>query len=149
MGRPKGYKHTPETCEKLRKANTGKVQSAETRLKLSVIQRGQKRKPCPPEIRKKISEAQRGPKSHKWKGGISSTNELIRKSVEYKLWREAVFKRDSWTCIWGGKAHGSKLVADHIKPFAKYPELRFAIDNGRTLCEGCHKTTETFGGNTY
>lgn len=32
------------------------------------------------------------------------------------------------------------LQADHIKPFA------FAIDNGRTLCVACHKTTDTFGG---
>ena len=65
--------------------------------------------------------------------------------MEYKLWRKAVFERDNYTCIWCGYK-GNKLQADHIKPFADYPELRFAIDNGRALCVDCHKKTRTWGG---
>ena len=42
-------------------------------------------------------------------------------------------------CIIGGKGHGSKLNADHIKPFSLYPELRLIVENGRTLCVDCHK----------
>lgn len=85
-----------------------------------------------------------GENNHAWKGGVTSINEKIRKSIEYKLWRISVFERDNYTCVWCGlKSHGN-IEADHIKPFAYFPELRFAIDNGRTLCKACHKTTDTY-----
>lgn len=96
-----------------------------------------------PEARRKIADSKRGDKSHFWKGGITSKNEAFRKTLDYRLWREAVFKRDNWTCIWC-RQRGGILNADHIKAFALYPELRLAIDNGRTLCVDCHKTTETY-----
>jgi len=53
------------------------------------------------------------------------------------LWRKAVFERDNYTCIWCGKKDKT-IQADHIQEFATHPELRFAIDNGRTLCKDCH-----------
>src|SRR3990167_2039380 len=81
--------------------------------------------------------------------GITPINRKIRNSSEYKLWRTAVFTRDNFTCVWCGarSKKGVKVIlhADHIKPFCDYPELRFAIDNGRTLCVDCHKKTDTYG----
>lgn len=87
-----------------------------------------------------------GEHHHNWRGGVTPINEKIRKSPEYKLWRTAVFERDKYTCVWckRSKEVSRNLNADHIKPFAFYPELRFAIDNGRTLCVPCHKTTDTY-----
>lgn len=97
------------------------------------------------ETRRKMGVRQKGELNHNWKGGVETADKVIRKSFEYKLWRKSVFERDNYQCIWGGKEHGSKLQADHIKPFCDYPELRFAIDNGRTLCIDCHRKTDTYG----
>lgn len=140
-----GSKNTPEHRKKLSISNTGNKPSEETKRKMS---ESAKKRKATPETRRKMSEALKGAKCHLWRGGITQINRHIRTTVEYKLWRESVFKRDNYTCIWCGARSGknSKVVlnADHIKPFAYFPELRFSIDNGRTLCEECHKLTDTY-----
>ena len=83
-----------------------------------------------------------------WKGGISSTNSKIRNSLEYNQWRTSVFKRDSYICQICGQ-WGGKLNAHHIKPFAYFPELRFDVENGQTLCLNCHKLKGTYKGRNY
>lgn len=95
------------------------------------------------EHRRKVGEYHRGEKSIFWKGGISSINILIRNGLEYRLWREKVFERDNYTCQ-ECRQRGIYLQADHIKPFAYFPKLRFELSNGRTLCRECHKKTDTF-----
>ena len=70
-----------------------------------------------------------------------------RPRYEGREWRKKVFERDEYTCQVCG-VHGGKLQADHIKPYALYPELRWEILNGRTLCVPCHKKTETYGWRT-
>jgi len=82
-----------------------------------------------------------------WKGGITPENEKIRKSIEFRLWRESVFARDNWICR-NCLKRGGKLHPHHILPFAKFPELRFAINNGITLCKECHKKTDSYLRNT-
>lgn len=87
-----------------------------------------------------------GAKASGWKGGVTPQNELVRKSAAYKAWRKAVFERDDYTCQMCGK-RGVTVNADHIKPFALFPELRLDLGNGRTLCEPCHRKTPTYGVN--
>lgn len=86
-----------------------------------------------------------GEKCNFWKGGITPVNKLIRTSMIYRQWRIGVFDRDNFTCLICGQ-RGGELNADHIKPFATHPDLRFKIDNGRTLCVSCHRKTDTWGG---
>jgi 5-methylcytosine-specific restriction endonuclease McrA len=103
------------------------------------------------EVRKKMSDKKKGKPSgrggercHFWKGGVTEVNRVIRMSTEMRNWKRAVFERDNYTCIWCGTK--GDINADHIKPFATYPDLRFDVDNGRTLCVPCHKKTDTYGG---
>lgn len=90
-----------------------------------------------------------GENNHNWAGGVTTQNEKIRKSREYSLWRLAVLIRDEYICQSCGENDIKVLEVDHIKPFSLYPDLRLAIDNGRTLCVACHKKTNTWGRKVY
>lgn len=83
-----------------------------------------------------------GPSNPNWKGGVKKEGAKIRSSPEYAQWRLAVFSRDGFRCVACG-ADGD-LHADHIKPFAYFPELRLSVQNGRTLCPQCHSLTDTY-----
>lgn len=63
-------------------------------------------------------------------------NQLIRKSTQYKEWRQSVFQRDKFQCQRCGSS--KDLHPHHIKYFSLFPELRFDINNGLTLCSICH-----------
>lgn len=86
-----------------------------------------------------------GEKAANWQGGKTIERTRIMSTLAYKNWRAAVFERDGYACVACGDDTGGNLEADHIKPFSLYPELRFDIDNGRTLCIPCHKNTDTWG----
>lgn len=151
-----GKHHTEETKEKIRQTLKKIYLSPEARKRLGENSKGKKHseetkrkirehsphywlgKHFPKERNKKLSEDRMGEKNQAWKGGITPENQRIRGSIEFSLWRESVFARDNWTCQ-KCKVRGGKLVAHHIQNFAQYPELRFAIDNGITLCNECHK----------
>lgn len=118
----------------------GKTLPKEVRNKIRNTLLGRK---LPPEHRLHMSLSQKGKKSHLYKDGLShirkTERQVMMQTIEYKLWREAVFARDGWKCVIGGRAHGSRLNAHHKKSWKDFPKLRFAIDNGITLCIKCHK----------
>ena len=86
--------------------------------------------------RKCVARARVGEKNANWKGGVKAGNR--RTTAGYQVWREAVFTRDNWTCQDCGK-RGGDHHAHHVWAFSKFPEYRFDVWNGITLCIPCHR----------
>lgn len=154
-----GRKRPPEVIAKMRAAQTGKTASLKTRQKLSALRSGPNNpffgKTHTTEARKKIRLAHIGielpPRSLEHRRKLSEAQKLrhpgialkhpdksIRMSLDYKLWREAVFRRDDYRCFDCGE-RGGYLEAHHKYPFATFPRLRLMLENGITLCISCHK----------
>jgi 5-methylcytosine-specific restriction endonuclease McrA len=95
-----------------------------------------------------MAERMSGEKNPAWKGGVKPESLRIRHSREMQEWRQKVFERDNYTCqecgarSHKGLGHAVKLEAHHIKPFSDFPEERFNIENGETLCVFCHNKTK-------
>lgn len=149
----KGYEMSEEHKKKISLARKGKnfregtKHTSETRKKMSVA------------AKKRVDAG-----THNfWKGGTTKLRDRIENTIEYRLWRESIFERDDYTCIWC-KKRGRTLNADHIIPFSQIIEklkfeqgvdelyekainykLLWDINNGRTLCRDCHKKTDTWG----
>ena len=108
--------HTEEAKAKMRKVHIGKNLSEETKKKISISL-----------------------------GGTGMSRKTGERSYhlrdeKYMRWRNEVFKRDDWTCGDCGK-RGGVLEPHHLKGWTKYPELRYIIENGITLCKNCHILT--------
>ena len=109
--------------------------------------------------------AKSGKNHSQWKNGTTSLRSLIHSMREYYNWRTQIFKRDNYICQECGQESIGNIEAHHITSFAEllsefladYDQFspiedketltRLAmkwqpfwdIDNGKTLCEDCHK----------
>lgn len=108
-----------------------------TRAKISKTLRD-KYKSDPAFVEKviKARNVKSGSEHWNWKGGVTPLNQRTRTSEEYNSWRLAVFKRDNFCCrICHSKG---TLQAHHINSWTEFPEDRFILENGLTLCKECH-----------
>ena len=93
-----------------------------------------------------------GPLSTNWKGGRSSLQQLIRRSISNKDWIKAVFEKYAYTCQkcckMGGNQnvhhiiHFNQLISLYCVTKDNWTELGgvlFDIDNGIVFCKECHK----------
>lgn len=89
-----------------------------------------------------------GANNPQWKGGTKPEDTLVT-SLEYKLWRSSVVKRDENTCQHCGdrtrEDHIVILHTHHIKSFAEFPDLGLEVSNGVILCEFCHRKSDHYG----
>ena len=123
--------YTPEMNEKM-----SQIKKEQFKSGLSVWNKG---------VRMWVGEARKnmgvpklkGEKHWNWKGGITPDSIAARQCDSYKEWRIAVLKRDDYTCADCGD-RGGQLVAHHIQLFSEFPELRYEVDNGQTMCRSCH-----------
>jgi len=61
---------------------------------------------------------------------------------KHSAWARAVLSRDKATCQHCGIS-GVELHAHHVKLFADFPDLRWEVSNGLTLCYKCHWNLHT------
>jgi nitrate/TMAO reductase-like tetraheme cytochrome c subunit len=122
-------KHSIKTRKKMSKSALGKPKSLQHRLNMSKARRGIKRLD------------QRGENHYNWKGGKYTDDYRERRRFRDSMQKQ-IFERDNYTCQMCG-ARG-ELQVDHIQSWSDYVELRFSIDNCRTLCAKCHYKI-TFG----
>lgn len=140
-GKPNGHlgmKMPIETGKKISQANLGRKWNAAQKENFSKVRTG-----MPLSSRGKKKPWMSGEKHPNWKGGATSESEKVRKSLEAKEWRRFCLARDDYRCLDCGE-RGGKLNVHHIYPFAFFHRLRLAPENGITLCEECHKKTDSY-----
>lgn len=158
----RGRKRPPfsdEWKKKIGEAGRGRMWSLEHRAKMLIIRR---KTNSSPEYRSMMSRIKRGTKfddafkekcrakkigvlNPNWNNNATYRSGKIRQSAPYRMWRQAVLKRDNYACVQCLSTY--RPEADHIKPMTLNPSLMFNLDNGRTLCRECHKKTPTWGFN--
>jgi len=130
-GRKFGHIVTIETRNKISMAFIGRKLTPAHRLKISEANKGKVR-----SIKSREKYKEGAKKRANYRGGISSKEHLerdkFRKSVQKR-----VFERDDYICQLCGQ-RGGDLHVDHIQSWKDYIELRFDINNCRTLCRDCH-----------
>ena len=155
-GRKTGFisKTPEETRKKLSIVNTGKIRSKESILKYRLCNIGRKHtketiqklkeshrgyKQTKEQIEKRASKC-RGEKHWRWieDRSLLRTDRQKMYDTKYKYWMAEVKKRDNWKCKINNQDCRGTIVAHHILPWRDFPELRYNINNGITLCHAHH-----------
>lgn len=138
-GHAKNPKQKSEKCRlaalgnKHGRVNKGKAKSPEHIERISLTMKG---KPSN-VLGKHINVKENNPN---W---IADRTQLVKSEkkhldYQYRLWMLSVKNRDNWKCRIINSDCKGKLESHHILNWKDYPELRYEINNGITLCHAHH-----------
>jgi hypothetical protein len=145
-----GRKLTPEHCAALALAHQNQTFTPEHRAKLSAGQKlayaeGRRTGPtqafcaAASERMRSLNLGRFAEKHPRWVADRTALAPRTRDRTAASLtWARAVKNRDGGCVLrmLGGCA--GRLEAHHILSFRQYPELRYAVDNGISLCQAHH-----------
>ena len=152
--RQKGFKHSEETKKKMSLSQIGNRNAFGKYWKMSEV------------TKKKLSEyAKSNPPKQRFKKGyipwnkgtkglmpsgeshafwikdrnlLSRTRNARQDTAESITWSRKVKRRDNWNCKMESSDCNGRLESHHILPYRDFPELRYKINNGITLCHFHH-----------
>ena len=137
-----GFEHSEETKKKMSEAHGkgedshnwkgGKPNCLDCEKMLSTY----KMKRC----QRCDGKARSGSNSPMWIADRSKLKKSEKKHLDgrYRDWMLAVKNRDNWKCRMDNEQCEGHLASHHILDWVNYPELRYDINNGITLCHAHH-----------
>jgi hypothetical protein len=131
------------TKDKIRTKLLGTHLPEEQRRKISRALSGRttwnKGVPHTQEHKRKIADAHRGSRSHFWIFDRSKLKKRDKRGdVANVEWRNQVKRLDGNRCRMRGSQCRGQLEVHHILRWSDFPELRYNINNGITLCHYHH-----------
>lgn len=135
----KGIPKSEEARQKMSVAAKGKPKSPEHAAKCRVASLGKTFGPYSPERiwsqRFSILVRNMLAFEHKWWCKHSRDR---RRGGQYNQWRRAILVRDGYTCQ-GCGATPLRLDTHHLLSWERFPDLRYDIENGVSLCVAYHR----------
>ena len=125
-----GKKRNEETKKKISQALVGRKLSDVTKEKIRQGNLGKL---------KNLSFLNKGENHPRWiKDRTQLAKRQERNDVAYQDWRKNVWIRDKFRCRMNDYKCSGKIIAHHILGWSKFPELRYEVNNGITLCHFHH-----------
>lgn len=117
----------------------GRKLSIEHRCKLALAKKG-KKKILSEQAKESFRIKMSGERNTRWikDRSLLKDDSKDRGGQLHREWSKSVKKRDGWKCKMNSVDCSGRIEAHHVLSWRDYPELRFNINNGITLCHAHH-----------